>query len=58
MGKIRGHLEAGGGGPYHSCGVLHISGTGGATVWGGDMGLFRGHGEVYSGGPHVFFCGR
>ena len=55
LGQIRGHLEAGGGGSYHSCVFLKSAGTGGATVWGEDMGLVSGHGEVDSGGPRVFF---
>ena len=55
LGKIRGHIEAGGGGSYHFCGVLQSGGTGGAPVQGRDMGIFSGHGEEDSGVPHIFF---
>ena len=56
IGKIRGHIEAGGGGPYHFCGVLQSGGTDGTPVWGQDMGLVSSHGEADSGVPHVFFA--
>ena len=56
LGQIRGHLEAGGGGPYHFCGVLESGGTGGTPVWGWEMGLVSSHGEADSGVPHVFFA--
>ena len=39
MGKIWGHIEAGGGVYYHFCGILHSGGTGGAPFWGGNLGL-------------------
>ena len=56
LGQIRGHLEAGGGGHYHSCGVLKSGGTVGEPVRGGDVGLVSGHGEADIGGPHIVFA--
>ena len=55
MGKIWGHIEAGGGVYYHFCGILHSGGTGGAPVRGIDVGLVRFLREADSGGPHGFF---
>ena len=54
MENIRGHLELGGGRPYHFCGLLQSGGTCSATVWGLDMGLFSGHVEAGSEGTHGF----
>ena len=55
MGKIRGHLDAGGGGPYHFSVASFSGSTGGATTQNRDMGLFSGHGEADSMGLQGFF---
>ena len=44
LGKIRKHIEAGGGGPYHLCGVLQGGDTGGDLVWSRGVGSINGHG--------------
>ena len=47
-------IEAGGGVPYHFCGVLQITDTGVASIQGGDMSLVSSHGEADSGVHTVF----